>query len=332
MNARPYVAYYRVSTRRQEHSGLSLEAQRAAVVRFMETTPGRLVAEFSETASGSKDNRRRLDDALRECRIRRAILIVATLDRLSRTVVLTSSLMESGVPFVVADFPEANSLTLHLLAAAAEYEARLISERIKASLSAAKARGVKLGGPPEIARINIRAAIPASAAARATRSRLWANDLAPTLWPLRAKGKSYQSLAEELMRLGVDPPKKGKWGTTSIRKILRLTACEYAGAAEAAAKLRPRSVGARERAAEIAPIVWPMRAEGKSCAAIAKQLNRQNVVTLKRRKWHASTVWQVLARTSDIYRPTRCITTSGDIQPACNNRMRTSCLTIAQTS
>ena len=120
--ARRFVAYYRVSTQQQGRSGLGLEAQRLAVVAYMKTVSGELFAEFTEVESGTKSNRPQLKEALRICRVYSGVLVIAKLDRLARNVLLTSSLLESGVEFVAADFPQANRLTIHILAAIAEYE------------------------------------------------------------------------------------------------------------------------------------------------------------------------------------------------------------------
>src|SRR4051794_33128778 len=135
-----YIAYYRVSTDRQGCSGLGLDAQRAAVASYL---AGRepLLAEYTEIESGKKNDRPQLAVALGECHRRRARLVIAKLDRLARNVHFISGLMESGVDFVAVDMPEANRLTLHILAAVAEHEREMISRRTKEALAAAKARG-----------------------------------------------------------------------------------------------------------------------------------------------------------------------------------------------
>ena len=169
---RPYVAYYRVSTKQQGQSGLGLEGQQADVLRYLRESPGRLIAEVTEIESGKNDDRPKLREAMRLCRVYEATLVVARLDRLSRSLALISSIMESGLEFVVADFPLANRFTLHILAAVAEYEVWLIAERTRVALAAAKARGVKLGRP---ARADWRALFKqgnaASTAARLKRAR-----------------------------------------------------------------------------------------------------------------------------------------------------------------
>lgn len=142
---RQYVSYLRVSTQRQGHSGLGLEAQRSAVAAYLTQGDGRLIAEHVEVESGSSRKRPVLDEAIAQCRRDRAILLIAKLDRLARNVAFVSSLMEGGVEFLAVDAPYANKLMLHVMAAFAEHERELISQRTKAALSAAKARGVILG-------------------------------------------------------------------------------------------------------------------------------------------------------------------------------------------
>lgn len=142
-----YVAYYRVSTERQGRSGLGLEAQREVVAKYLNGGDWQIVGEFVEVESGRKGDRPGLRDALALCKKEKATLIVAKLDRLSRSVYLIAGLMESKVPFIVCDLPEANELTLHIMAAFAQHEARRIGERTRDALAAAKRRGQKLGSP-----------------------------------------------------------------------------------------------------------------------------------------------------------------------------------------
>src|SRR3954470_16957622 len=141
-----FVAYYRVSTDRQGRSGLGLEAQREAVRCYLNGGNWVLADTVTEVESGKRNDRPELDRALGLCRLYGAPLVVAKLDRLARNVAFISKLMESGVEFVAADFPQANRLTIHILAAVAEHEAEMVSKRTKAALAAAKARGQRLGG------------------------------------------------------------------------------------------------------------------------------------------------------------------------------------------
>src|SRR5262245_26576438 len=142
-----WVSYIRVSTDRQGKSGLGLEAQRKAVDDYLNGGSWKLAAEFVEIESGKRSDRPQLMAALAACKKLRARLVIAKLDRLARNVNFISGLMETGVEFIAADMPFANKLTIHILAAVAEHEREAISARTKAALAAAKARGIKLGGP-----------------------------------------------------------------------------------------------------------------------------------------------------------------------------------------
>src|SRR6266446_1735980 len=137
-----FVSYYRVSTAQQGASGLGLEAQREAVARHVAGAAGVIVAEFQEIESGKKNDRPQIAAALAACRLRRATLVIAKLDRLARNVHFISSLMESGVDFVACDNPHATRLTIHILAAVAEHEREMISQRTIAALAAAAARAL----------------------------------------------------------------------------------------------------------------------------------------------------------------------------------------------
>src|SRR5262245_61248913 len=139
------IAYYRVSTKRQGESGLGLEAQQAAVAAYARQTGNGIKASYREIESGKRDDRPVLARAMSHAKRTKGRLVVAKLDRLARNVAFTSALMQSGIDFVACDNPNANKLTIHILAAVAEDERERISERTKQALAAAKARGVLLG-------------------------------------------------------------------------------------------------------------------------------------------------------------------------------------------
>lgn len=161
-----FIAYLRVSTARQGESGLGLEAQRATVEAFARQQGGQIVAQYVEVESGKRSDRPELATALQAARKGRATLLIAKLDRLARNVAFIAAMMDAGVDFVACDQPFASRLTLHILAAVAEDEARRISERTRAALAAAKARGTKLGSPVALQTIaQARAAKSAYAAA-----------------------------------------------------------------------------------------------------------------------------------------------------------------------
>jgi len=171
-HGREVVTYLRVSTQLQGLDGFGIAAQRDAVVRFSHAFGGTIVAEYAEVETGRKDhlrNRPQLVCAVAHASRSKALLVIARLDRLARSVLVTSQLLESGVEFVACDNPHANRLTIQILAEMAEHEGRLISERIKAGLAAARARGVVFGSKnltPEARRLGR----IAGALARATRN------------------------------------------------------------------------------------------------------------------------------------------------------------------
>lgn len=143
-----YVAYYRVSTKKQGVSGLGLQAQKDAVNKYI--SPENIDFEFTEVETGtSKKYRPVLNEAIELCKKHNATLLIAKLDRLARNVAFVSSLIDSGVKFKAVDFPEANELTIHILSAIAQHEAKVISERIKSALEVKKQqlaiKGLKLG-------------------------------------------------------------------------------------------------------------------------------------------------------------------------------------------
>lgn len=216
-----FVAYYRVSTDKQGRSGLGLEAQRAAVAAHIIGACGTVAAEFVEVESGRKKDRPQLAAALAAARTHRAVLVIAKLDRLARNVHFVSGLMESGVEFVAADMPTVNRLTVHILAAVAEEEARMISARTKAALAAAKARGVRLGNP------NLLAGSPAQAraanAVKTERSQVRAADVLPFIEQARRAGATtLQQLADALAARGVPTPsgRNGRWHPVQVARIM----------------------------------------------------------------------------------------------------------------
>jgi DNA invertase Pin-like site-specific DNA recombinase len=142
-----FISYLRVSTDKQGERGYGLDAQRKAVSDYLNGGSWQLLEEFVEVESGKRSDRPQLAAALAACKKHRARLVIAKLDRLSRNVAFIATLMDGKVEFVCCDFPSANRLTLHILAAVAEHEREMISARTSAGLAAAKAKGVKLGNP-----------------------------------------------------------------------------------------------------------------------------------------------------------------------------------------
>ena len=193
--------------------GLGIDAQKAAVARYVDAYRGVLLAEFVEVESGRRADRPELLKALDQAKQARATLLIAKLDRLVRNVAFISRLLASGVELVCCDMPQANKLTLHILAAVAEHEREMISERTKAALAAAEARGVKLGAPsgydPTAARRK------RSEAADAFRERM-----RPDIARLVGQGFSLQAIAAELNRLGLPSNRGGAWHPAGVRRVL----------------------------------------------------------------------------------------------------------------
>lgn len=148
--SRKFVSYYRVSTAKQGKSGLGLEAQKAAVAAYIAQHGGVELASYVEVESGKLNTRPQLEAALMRCRQTGATLLVAKLDRLSRNAAFLMSLRDSGVKFQALDIPEANTLTLGVMALLAQQERELISQRTRQALAARKARGLSLGTPRDL--------------------------------------------------------------------------------------------------------------------------------------------------------------------------------------
>lgn len=217
------VAYYRVSTERQGRSGLGLDAQREAVRSYVESHGGALCAEFVEIETGKNNDRPRLAEALRSCRLTGATLVVGKLDRLARNARFLLSIVEGtgdgGVVF--CDLPEVpagpvGKFLVTQMAAVAELEAGLIAARTKAALGAAKARGAKLGGWRGGQKID-----PASGrAARSAQSDAFAASIGPMVASLRAEGLSLRQIAAQLAEQGIRTPQGGAWTADAVRRRL----------------------------------------------------------------------------------------------------------------
>lgn len=217
------VAYERVSTARQGQSGLGLEAQRRQIAEFATTRGAEVLARFTEVESGRKADRPELAKALHHAKVTGATLVIAKLDRLSRNAAFLLALRDSGVKFVAVDMPEANDLTVGIMALVAEAEREAISRRTKEALASARARGVKLGNPNGAAALKragkgggaLRAAVSANAAA-------FAADLAPVLADIRAAGHtSLRAVAAELTERGIRTRRGGQWGVGNVKDLLQ---------------------------------------------------------------------------------------------------------------
>lgn len=214
-----FVAYYRVSTARQGASGLGLEAQQEAVRKYLNGGNWSLIAEVTEIESGKRNDRPKLAEALRLCKLHGATLIIAKLDRLARNVAFISNLMEAGVEFCAVDFPTANRMMINILSAVAEHEREMISSRTKAALQAAKARGTKLGGDRGNF-ADIRALGPAvSVAARTKKADDRAALVAPIVRELQEAGASLRAIAAELDARGIPTPRGGEWSAVQVKRV-----------------------------------------------------------------------------------------------------------------
>lgn len=216
------VAYERVSTARQGASGLGLEAQRKTIEDFAVSRGAAVLARFTEVESARKANRPELAKALHLAKVTGATLVIAKLDRMSRNAAFLLALRDSGVRFIAVDMPEANDLTVGIMALVAQAEREAISRRTKEALAIAKSRGVKLGNPNGAESLRrarkggaaLTAAVSANAAA-------FAKDLAPVLADIRAAvHTSLRALAAELKERGIKTRRVGIWQVSNVKGLL----------------------------------------------------------------------------------------------------------------
>jgi len=228
-----------------------------------------------------------------------AVLVIARLDRLSRNVAMIARLMDSGLDFVATDFPYANKFTIHLLAAVAEYESRIHSERMKAIMAAVKRRGITVGKtkgdsnrqfPPGCQQ--------ASARARQARAEARRRDLAPLVWKSIADGKSHRVIANEFNETGVVPARQSKWTANAIWRIASLTASEFGSSLEvvAARRVGVAQLKVRQRVDEIGPLLLTWRGEGWSYRVIASELRRRGIDSPWGGDWGQASIGRYLKR------------------------------------
>jgi DNA invertase Pin-like site-specific DNA recombinase len=210
-----FVSYLRVSTKRQGESGLGLEAQRAAVEAWLNGGNWQLVAEHVEVESGKRDdNRPALAKAIAACRAFNAKLVIAKLDRLSRDAHFLLGLEKAGIEFIAVDMPHANPLTVGIMALVAEQEREAISQRTKAALAAARARGVRLGNPKGTKVQGYEIGSDRGGETTAANAQAFAEGLRPALVELA--GLSANAAAQELDRRGYATARGGKWSATAV--------------------------------------------------------------------------------------------------------------------
>ncbi len=217
----PAVAYYRVSTVKQGQSGLGLEAQQAAVFVHAQQQGLTISAELVEIETGTGKRRRpQLEAALEQTKRLGGVLLIAKLDRLARNDAVVAALMESGVRFVAVDMPEADNLTIHVMAAVAEREAQLISSRTKAALKARKARGLPLG---KAENLNLKAR-QAGAKTNLSRAMHDMRTVSAYASALRGHGLSLRAIAAQLENHGFRTRQGGLWNAVQVKRVLDRTA------------------------------------------------------------------------------------------------------------
>lgn len=217
------IAYYRVSTEAQGRSGLGLDAQRQAVMALCQTRGWQIMAEYTEVESGKTADREQLQAALHHAKVTGGTLVIAKLDRLSRNAAFITALQDSGAKFIAADMPEANELTVHIMAAVAQAERQAIGKRTREALAVAKERGVKLGNPNGAAALR-RAAKGNGASLQAIKGNAdaFAADLAPVVDRLRSEGyTSLPQIARRLNEGGYETARGGIWHPSSVGNLLK---------------------------------------------------------------------------------------------------------------
>jgi DNA invertase Pin-like site-specific DNA recombinase len=221
-----FVIYYRVSTKRQERSGLGLEAQQAAAEQYVQQTGGIIRGSYQEAETGRRDSREELAKALAHTRRLGGVLIIAKLDRLARDVAFISAIMKSGVEFVCCDMPAATKFTIHIMAAVAEQEADAISQRTKDALAAYKARGGKLGASDP--RCKSITAIPGAwekgqrlgAATTKSKAQSAYSDILPLMTAMKGRGDSLKAIAAHLNSMGHSTRTDKQWSATQVKRVL----------------------------------------------------------------------------------------------------------------
>jgi DNA invertase Pin-like site-specific DNA recombinase len=222
-DSKRFVVYYRVSTKQQGESGLGLEAQRATAEAYVKQHGGTIIGEYQEVETGKDCRRPEIMKAILHALRSHSTLVIARLDRLARSVWLTSTLLESGIDFVACDNPTASRLTIHILAAVAEEEARLISERTKAALRAFRLRGGRLGPTTFKNREEWK---PKQEEARKLATRRNAaiataayEEVRPMIFSLRQQGRSFQAIADELNRLDHRTRTGKSWNKSQVKRV-----------------------------------------------------------------------------------------------------------------
>ena len=216
-----FVAYYRVSTQRQGRSGLGIDAQKKAVLDFLDGGRWSLVAAFEEHETGRDNDRPKLREAMALCRVRNATLVIARIDRLSRNAHFLLGLQEAKVRFVAADMPDANELTVGIMAVIAQAESKRISANTKAAMAAARARGRQLGHRDNLSAVGRAKGRPLALAAKTIKAKARAVDLTPTIREIQGSGQtSSRHIAGELNTRGIATARGKQWTSVQVMRLL----------------------------------------------------------------------------------------------------------------
>ncbi len=315
MQTRDIVAYYRVSTKLQGFGGLGMAAQRHAVECFATRNESRIIGAYEEVETGSKDhlrNRPELTRALAHAKRSRAVLVIARLDRLSRSVFVTAQLHQSNVDFVACDNPHANRLTIQILAVLAEHESRMTSARVKAAFAVRKAEGKSLKPTYPLSAENRRKGQAAAAIANRQRARDECADLLPILRSVARSGSSLQTIADRLNALGHTNRRGNPWSKSNVHKLF-----ERSDIFRTPAPHRPippvvQAIGVRaavaRRKAQIQPVLGAIvrgLQDHKSFRAIARELNHSGSSTKIGTPWNTGSLSGLASRNGIDYEPRR---------------------------
>ena len=310
---RDIVGYFRVSTQMQGTDGLGMDAQRSSIAAYAKTNRCRILAAYEEVETGRRGhlhNRPELRKAIAHARRASAVLVIARIDRLARNVLVTAQLLESGVEFVACDNPHTNRLTIQIMAAMAEHESRLISERVKAAFAERRARGLPHPGGtlkfnPEVQR----RAVLASAAARIARTRAAYADLVPMIIRLRMDLMTLKEIAAHLNAIGHRTQGGRNWKASCVSRLLiregltHLRKRPFPPALSQASRekgLRAFKLAqarrTREADAVLAPLALALHKQSRGFTFVARGLNNAGYKTLRGTPWRGETVAALLVR------------------------------------
>lgn len=217
-----FISYLRVSTARQGADGLGIEGQRQAIETYLNGGRWELLAEFKEVESGKRNDRPELQKALRHCKMTGSTLVIARLDRLARNAAFLLGLQNAGVKFVAVDMPDANEMTVGIMAVIAQGEAKAISARTVAALQAAKARGTMLGNPKNLNEDAAAKGRVLGVQAKKTKADTFAAETVSTIKGYLEQGMSLNQIARELNKANILTArgKAGSWTPTAVRNVL----------------------------------------------------------------------------------------------------------------